>query len=171
MKIQFREIKIHTREKQKKSGAFIEKLNNEIANYVSVHSTRHNDKWCSSTWISILHVLEDVSLLMGPDDPIPSLGWTEAQFTSNHCRVLMNERHCGRIKIARKAQKHTIVKENIDGHCSNAWLKGVRNFGVDHKNNALCISWDDKNKMKLGSPRYPLAMSPKSRPTFIPDGL
>ena len=31
-----------------KFGAFIEKLNNEVANYISVHSRRHNTKLCSS---------------------------------------------------------------------------------------------------------------------------
>ena len=83
---------------------FIEKLNYEIANDVAVESRWHNVKLHSSKWISIRHMLEDVSLLMGLDDHIPSLGWIEAQFTSNHCRALINERHCGRINIIRNTQ-------------------------------------------------------------------
>ena len=135
-----------------KFNAFIDKMNNEMNIDLSAHSRRHNDKVYSSRWVSIRHVLEDVGALLGLDDPTPCEEWLAAQFASNKCRVLQNERCFGRIKVVRKTQKHTIIKENIDGHYSNACLKSVRKFGIEHERNAMFVAWDDKNKMKFGAP-------------------
>ena len=102
-------------------------------------------------------MLEDVKVLIGPDDPAPCKEWLAYQFTFNNCRAIQNERYFGRINIVRKIQKYTIIKENIDSHYSNAVLKGVRKFGIEHINNTLFILLDNKNKMKFGAPGEPLA--------------
>ena len=66
-------------------------MNNDL----SVHGRCHNDKVCSSRWVSIRHVLEDASALLGADDATPGQDWLESQFASNNCRALQNERHFG----------------------------------------------------------------------------
>ena len=146
-----------------KFEAFIDKMNTEMSNDYSVHSRRHNEKMYSARWISIRHMKEDIGSLLGPDDKSPCEEWIAAQFTSNNNRILQNERYYGRINVSRKIQKHTIIKDNVDAHYSNACLKSVRKFGINYKENTIFISWDDKNKMKFGAPGEPLAQSHKTR--------
>ena len=76
---------------------------------------------------------------------------------------MQNERWFGRMNAIRKMQKYAIIKDNIDGHCSNACLKSVRTFGIEHKKHAMFMPWDDKNRMKFGAPGEPLAQSNKTR--------
>ena len=107
----------------------------------------------------MLHMLDDINNMIGPDDESPSIEWLEHQFTSSNCRSLQNEKYYVRINVTRKTQKHTIIKENVDGHYANACLKAVRKFGIDHKENTACVPHDDKNKIKIGAPDEPLALS------------
>ena len=150
---------------------FITIVNKEMNNDIAVDSRRHDTTLYCSRWISLRHLLEEVSAMLGPDYKAPSREWLEFQFTSNNYRALMNERYFGRINITRKIQKHTIIKENVDGHFSNACLKAVRKFGIDHKENTAMITRDDKNKIKVGAPGEPLALSHKTRQCFVPSDL
>ena len=84
-----------------------------------------------------------------------------AQFTTNNCRALHNERNYGYINIVRRVQKHF----------SNAYLKGIRKFSILYKNKTTYICWDDKYQIKVGLPGYPLAISHKSRKAFFPEEL
>jgi len=154
-----------------KFSPFIAIVNKEMNNDVAVDSRRHDTTLHCSRYISLRHMLQEVSAMLGPDDEAPCRQWLEFQFTSNNFRALLNERYFGRINICRKIQKHTIIKENVDGHFSNAILKAVRKFGIDHKENTKMIVRDDKNKMKVGAPGEPLALSHKTRKCFVPNNL
>ena len=84
-----------------------------------------------------------------------------AQFTTNNCRALHNERNYGYINIVRRVQKHTIVKDDVDDHFSIVYLKGIRKFSILYKNKTTYIFFDDKYHIKVGLPGYHLAISHK----------
>ena len=54
-----------------KFKVFLDKTNNEMKNDLSVHGKHHNDKLHSSRWVSVHHVIEDASALLGADDAAP----------------------------------------------------------------------------------------------------
>ena len=150
---------------------FIEKLNLAIKEDTAPDCRRHNQKLYCSKWVSLNHMKRDVESRLGPDEVAPCDEWLAAQFTPNKSRSLLNEKMYGRIDVVRRIQKHTIVKENVDGHFSNACLKNVRKFGMLHKEHTTYIVMDDKCLMKVGSPGYPLALSSKARKVFVPSDL
>ena len=83
-------------------------------------------------------------------------------------RYLINQKYYGRIKMVRQVQQHTIVKDNIDCHYTNAVCCSAHAFYILFYESFMYISRDGKNKMKASPPNEPLAMTSKKHRILVP---
>ena len=54
-----------------KFEGFIDKMSSEMDNESVAHCRRENTKLYCARWVSIRHMLEDITTLIGPDDVAP----------------------------------------------------------------------------------------------------
>ena len=148
--------------------AFIDKMLEVLDGEAVPHARRNNSSLYSYRFVCVEDTIDEVAQLLPPETPIPGPHWVLLQFTPANCRAKRNEKLSNRIPMKKLCQRHTIVKDHVDGHYSNAQAKIVRNaFKMLTSKNCLYWSCDDKNKLKIGPPGEPLALAARARKVWV----
>ena len=91
------------------------------------------------------------------EEEIPSFSWFKFQFCPKDMHAQTAFNYTGRLKIRYMVQKRSISKAHDDDHYCEAIYRHLREFSMRFRDNCAMVSTDDKNKIKVGEPNYPIS--------------
>jgi hypothetical protein len=87
---------------------------------------------------------------------VPSDKWVAYQFTPTNRSTKESLRYMGRFKPQWKVQRRQVHKGNVDAHWCNAMQRNQREFALLYREHVYFLSMDDKAKVPIGDPGYPI---------------
>ena len=135
-------------------------LNEDIS--VAVDDRRHCDITHLSRAISIKDLVEQVSKRCPEGTPIPSTEWVRLQFWPK-TPSLKSLQYTGRYKIKFMIQQRQWRKEHPDAHYAACCYRYLREYAILVREFCSFVSIDDKHKIPIGEPKYPVAAVERGR--------
>ncbi len=102
---------------------------------------------------------------------IPSEEWLRLQFWTKAAKVAMQ--YTGRLNVRYMVQKRKFRKNHGDEHYAAAQYRYMREYAVKlNLSNFYCamISIDDKHRLKVGEPGFPVAAAERGRRVIVRSG-
>lgn len=128
---------------------------------------RHSSVVHVAKAISVRDLREKVMERCPPNSRIPSDEWIRLQFspvcTSSHTAL----RYTGSLQVRRKVQLRQWRKQHEDGHYAACIFRYEREYAVMLRDLAMFASIDDKHKVKIGEPNFPLASAERGRQVVV----
>ena len=100
-------------------------------------------------------------------EDIPSLSWFCFQFWPKDSRTHAALNYTGRFKIKYMMQKRMIRKQHDDDHYCACLYKYLRSMAVQLRDISNFTCTDDKHKVPIGEPGYPLSALPRGRRVLV----
>ena len=129
-------------------------LNEDVV--TAVDDRRH----CSITHLSRVISMRDLVEEVGKHCPegtcIPSIEWVRLQFWPK-TPSLKSLQYTGRYKIRYMVQQRQWRKEHMDSHYAACLYRYMREYAILVREFCLFISIDDKHKIPVGEPNFPIA--------------
>ncbi|XP_072026783.1 uncharacterized protein [Amphiura filiformis] len=123
----------------------------------SVHERRQSTVNYMAVAFSVRDLIEEVSKLCPEGTPIPSQTWTRYQFHPKHPRSMAARLYLKRFNLKLMVQQRLLRLTHVDAHYCAAYFRYMREYAVLHRDHCQMISMDDKHRLKLGEPSYPVA--------------
>ena len=101
------------------------------------------------------------------DADIPSFSWFKFQFWPKDCTTHSALNYTGRFPVKYMMQQRMIRKSHDDEHYANAIYKYVREYAVSLRDKAIFICTDDKHKISVGEPNFPLSALPRGKRVLV----
>lgn len=138
---------------------------------VAVDDRRHTEVTHVASVVSIRDLHEQAKALCSPDSKIPSIEWLRLQFTpkNKHAKVALH--HTGRLKVRFMIQKRQWRHSHPDSHYAACIFRYMREYAVRVRENCLFICLDDKHKVSVGEPGFPVAAVERGRRVIVRDGV
>ena len=148
---------------------FWTKCNEFIAECSAVHDRRHGDSEISymATAISVRDMITQVKQKCPPDAPIPSEAWVRLNFSPKNPRAKVSMHYHGKLKLKHVIQKRLVRKSHPDEHYCAALFRYQRELAVKYRSYSVFISIDDKHRIKIGEPGYPVAAVERGRQVIV----
>ena len=129
----------------------------------AVDDRRHSDVTHIATAISVRDFRDQVVSRCPEGTSIPSVEWLRLQFwpkTPNSMRALS---HTGRFKVRFRVQQRQFRKDHPDAHYAAAVFRYEREYAVMVKEHSTFVCLDDKHRIKIGEPGFPVAAAERGR--------
>ena len=123
----------------------------------AVDDRRHGSIVHLSRAISVRDFVEQVKQRCPDDTLVPSDEWVRLQFwpkTASKSRFL---HYTGRFKMKFMIQQRQWRHEHVDSHYAAACFRYIREYAILVRDFCVFVSLDDKHKIKVGEPAYPVA--------------
>ena len=134
---------------------------------VAVHERRHGEQLYIAKAISWPDLHKTVAAKVPEGTPVCSVSWLRYQGMPINSRINTAKHYRSRFKIKMMVQKRQLRQTHIDQHyCAASW-RYLREFAIQQKNIATLVSMDDKHKIKVGEPNYPLAAAERGRRVIV----
>ena len=104
------------------------------------------------------------------EEEIPSFSWFKFQFWPKDMYAQTAFNYTGRLKIRYMVQKRSISKARDDDHYCAAIYRYLREFSIRFQDNCAMVSTDDKNKIKVGKPNYPISAVTQGKQVLVAHG-
>ena len=101
--------------------------------------------------------LSEVSKLVGAEVPVPSEQWLRLQFWPKDPTARSSLQYTGRLKVKYLVQKRQLRKYHEDVHYASALFRYEKEMAIKFRSYATLVSMDDKHKVPVGEPGYPVA--------------
>ena len=134
-------------------------LNEETA----VDDRRHGEVVHLARVISVRDLVEQVKSQCSDDIPIPSVEWVRLQFWPKTPCSKASLHHTGRLKVKLMIQQCQWRHEHIDSHYAAAYFRYMREYAIMMREYCLFVCLDDKHKVKIGEPDFPVASAERGR--------
>ncbi|XP_065883057.1 uncharacterized protein [Dysidea avara] len=139
-------------------------LNESIG--TAVDDRRHSDVVHLAQAISIRDLRDEVQKKCPEGTSIPSLEWIRLQFWPKSKRS-SSIHYTGVLKIKFMVQKRQWRKEHCDAHYGAAVFRYLRELAIKFCEYTGFVCLDDKHKIKIGEPGYPLAAAERGRRVVV----
>ena len=155
-------------------------INEEI--HVAVDDRRHGCITHLARAISIRDFVEQVAQRCPEDAMIPSIEWVRLQFWPKTPSSYKSLQYTGRFKLKFMVQQRQWRKNHIDSHyaaavyryireyaidvrdyCGFVSYRYIREYAIDVRDYCGFVSLDDKHKISIGEPAYPVAAAERGR--------
>ena len=146
-------------EGQTKYDIFWKKCEEFLQECTAVHKRRHGKTCFMARAISVHDLIDQVTSRCPEGTPIPSEAWVKYNFCPRNPRSKSTKHYTGRLNVKRHIQKRLYRKEHPDSHYCAALYRYLREFAVMYRDIAHFISIDDKHRIKVGEPGFPLLLS------------
>ena len=120
--------------------------------------------------ISIRDFREQVQKRCPSVTPIPCDEWLQLQFWPKIPKTRAALSHTGRLKVQYMVQAKQFRKSHPDEHYAAALFRYMREFAVKFKTVTEMVCLDDKHRMKVGEPGYPVAAVERGRRVIVKMG-
>ena len=99
--------------------------------------------------------------------PIPSESWIRLQFwpTTQHARSKIH--YTGKLEVRFMVQARQFRKTRPDVHYATALFRYQRELAVRFKDHSMFVSLDDKHRIKVGKPGFPVAAAERGRRVLV----
>ena len=138
-------------------------LNEEIG--VSVDDHRHDLVTHMASAVSVRDLWERSKALCPDGTAIPSQEWLRLQFWPKNRHANTSLQYTGRL-----VQRRQFRKDHCDSHYAAAIFKYMREYAVMVRDHCLFVCLDDKHRMKVGEPGYPVASAERGRRVMVKKG-
>ena len=133
----------------------------------TVHERRHDSTTYLARALSVRDLVEQVAKKCPPDTPIPSLQWVHLQFYPKNPRAKTAGIYRKRLSIKMMVQKRQFRKTHVDEHYCAAIFRYLREYTLKYRNLSLLLCLDDKHRVKIGEPGYPVAAAERGRRVIV----
>lgn len=134
---------------------------------LAVDERRHTQVTHMSRAISVRDLQEQVASRCPPSTPIPSRSWISLQFwlktAHSHSRV----HYTSRFAVKYMVQARQFRKDHEDAHYAAAVFRYQRELAVMFRQNSSFVCMDDKHRVKVGEPNYPVAAAERGKRVLV----
>ena len=150
-----------------KYDEFWKKCDEYLAESTAVPERRHGQVCFMAQALSVRDLVDQVSKRCLPDTPIPSESWVRLNFSPRNPRAKVAEHYRGRLKVKHVVQKRLFRKSHPDQHYCACLFRYQRELAVKYRNVSSFICLDDKHRVKIGEPGYPVAAAECGRQVIV----
>ena len=143
-------------------------LNEDIGTAVEDH--RHSQVTHLAKDISICDFREQVEAKCPEGTPIPSDEWLRLQFWPKTPKAGTALHYTGQLKVRYMVQARQFRKTHVDEHYAAALFRYLREFAVQFRSLSQLVCLDDKHRMKIGEPGFPVAAAEHGRRVLVKVG-
>ena len=137
-------------------------LNEETA----TDDRRHGTITHMARAISIRDLRSQVEKMLLPNTPVPSIEWLRLQFWPKN-KANGSLQHTGRFKIKHMVQQRQLRQSHIDAHYAACIFRYIREYAIMCRDFSTFLCLDDKHKVKVGEPQYPVAAAERGRRIIV----
>ena len=168
--VDLREVK--STEKRTKFNVFWDEaqkfINEDLG--VAVDDRRHGEVTHLAKAISIRDLREQVSSRCPPGTPIPSDEWLRLQFWPKTKKAAVSMHYTGRLNVRFMVQKRQFRKTHDDDHYAAAVFRYLREYSIQCREYCTMVCIDDKHRLKVGEPGFPVAAAERGRKVIVRAG-
>ena len=146
---------------------FWEKCSHFLSTCTSVHERRHESVSYMAKAISVRDLVQEVSKLCPEGTPIPSLAWVQLNFCPRNPRSHVSRLYTSRLEAKHMVQKRQFRKSHPDSTYCFAIFRYMRDFAVKFRDLSLFACLDDKHRIKIGEPGFPVAAAERGRQVIV----
>ena len=140
-------------------------LNEDISD--AVDDRRHGTITHLSRAISIRDFVNQVKQRCPEGTMIPSCEWVRLQFWPKTPSTIKSSHYTGRFKLKFMIQQRQFRHQHVDSHYAAACFRYMREYAINIRDFCGFISIDDKHKIKIGEPGYPVAAAERGRRVLV----
>ncbi len=140
-------------------------LNDEISD--AVDDRRHGTITHLARAISIRDFVDQVRQRCPEGTLIPSSEWVRLQFWPKTPSAMKSLHYTGRFKLKFKVQQRQWRHQHVDSHYAAACFRYMKEYAITIRNYCTFVSIDDKHKIKVGEPGYPVAAAERGRQVLV----
>ena len=133
----------------------------------AVDDRRHDRLEHLAVAMSVPDLLCKVSKRVDPGTPIPSVQWLRLQFWPKTPTAKVALQYTGRLKLKYMVQKCQMRKYHEDAHYASAIFRYEKEMAVKYRSCVTFVSLDDKHKVPLGEPGYPVASVERGKKVLV----
>lgn len=130
---------------------------------VAVDDRRHGQITHLSRAISIRDLVEQVQVRCPPGAAIPSLEWVRLQFWPKTPSAKTSLHYTGRFQMKFMVQQRQWRRQHPDCHYAAASFRYMREYVLTLRDYCSFVCLDDKHKVKIGEPGFPVASAERGR--------
>ena len=130
---------------------------------LAVEERRHFEITHMAKVISVRDLLQQVAVRCPPSTPIPCRSWLALQFWPKNAHAQSRIHYTGRFKVKYMVQARQFRKDYEDSHYAAAIFRYQREQAVMLREHSGFICMDDKHRLKVGEPKYPVAAAERGR--------
>ena len=138
-----------------------------LSSCTAVHERRHDQVTYMAKAISIQDLIEQVGKNCPENTPIPSEAWVRLNFCPRNPHTKASKRYTGRLEAKHMIQKRQFRKQHPDGHFCAALFRYMRDFAIKFRSISLFVCIDDKHRVKVGEPNFPVAAVERGRHVIV----
>jgi len=151
------DLREHNHSTSDKFNLFWEQCKAYLQEVTAVHERQHDQVTYLAAAISVRDLIEQVKKRCPEGAPIPSEQWTRLQFWHKNPRTKVASYYQKTIEIKIMVQKRQFRKTHPDTHYTAAVFHYMREYAIHLRDHCLFISLDDKHRIKIGEPGFPVA--------------
>ena len=102
-----------------------------------------------------------------PQSEIPSFSWFKFQFWLKDLTTHSALNYTGCFPVKYMLQQRMVRKSHDDDHFTNALFKYAREYAINIRDICCFICTDDKHKIDVGEPNFPLAPVPRGKRVLV----
>lgn len=148
-------------------AVFWEHMEKYINDMSAVHERRQTTVGYLAVALSTRDLIEQVTKLCPDGTPIPSISWVRYQFHPKNPRSVAARRFKKRFNLKLMVQQRLLRAWHPDAHYCAAYLKYLKEFAVLNRDRSLFVSLDDKHRLKIGEPGFPVAAVERGRRVVV----
>ena len=134
---------------------------------LAVDDRRHDRVAHLAAALSVNDMLSEVSKLVGSDVPVPSAQWLRLQFWPKNPTAKTSLQYTGKLKVKYMVQKRQLRKDHDDAHYASALFRYEKEMAIKFRSHATLVSLDDKHKVSIGEPGYPVASVERGKKVLV----
>ena len=150
-----------------KYDIFWTKCKEYLQECTAVPDRRHGDISFMAKAISTRDLITQVSQKCPEGCAIPSEKWVNLNFCPRNPRAKSSCHYSGRLEARRMVQKRLFRKSHPDEHYCAALFRYQREFAVKYQHLTKFICIDDKHRVKIGEPGFPVAAAERGREVVV----
>uniref|UniRef100_A0A1X7UZ84 Uncharacterized protein n=1 Tax=Amphimedon queenslandica TaxID=400682 RepID=A0A1X7UZ84_AMPQE len=136
---------------------FREKCTQYLSTCTAVHERRHDTVTFMAKAISVRDLIQEVTRLCPEGTPVPSQAWVFLNICPRNPHSLVAKRYTGRLQAKHVIQKRQFRKSHPDAHYCAALFQYMRDYTIKYRDISLFLCLDDKHRIKIGEPGFPVA--------------
>ncbi|XP_065895962.1 uncharacterized protein [Dysidea avara] len=136
----------------------------------AVDDRRHLQITHLSTAISIRDFKEQVQARCPEGTAVPCEEWLRLQFWPKNPKYKTAMHYTGQLKVRFMIQARQFRKTHPDEHYAAALFRYFREFAIKFKSITTMACLDDKRKIKIGEPGFPVAAAERGRRVLVKVG-
>ena len=133
----------------------------------AVDDRRHGEVTHLARAISLRDFCDQVKARLSAEADIPSIEWIRLQFWPKTPKAQASLQHNSRFKVKYMVQQRQFRHSHIDAHYAAAVFRYQREYAIMMKDHCYFLCLDDKHRVKVGKPNFPVASAERGRQVLV----